>query len=50
MRKNKETNGVPNLKLNGPSLNGDHTGAEFDTDRQIVHWLKSLVGELQQQA
>uniref|UniRef100_A0A7C8YIM5 Uncharacterized protein n=1 Tax=Opuntia streptacantha TaxID=393608 RepID=A0A7C8YIM5_OPUST len=41
---------VPNLKLNGPSLNGDHPGTEFDTDSQIMHRLKSLVGELQQQA
>ena len=30
--------------------NGDHAGTEFHTNRQIVHGLEALVGELQQQA
>lgn len=38
---------VPNLQFNLFAIDGDHSGAEFDTDSEIVNGLKALVGELQ---
>lgn len=39
----------PNMKLNGPTINGDHTTTKFDSNSQVMNWLKPHVGELQQQ-
>ncbi|KAL4581562.1 hypothetical protein LXL04_006085 [Taraxacum kok-saghyz] len=46
----ENTYSIPNLKLNGSAINGDHTSTEFHSDSQVMNRLKPLVGELQQQA
>lgn len=40
---------VPNLEFNWPAVNGDHTSPKLDSNSEIMHWLKPLVSELQQQ-
>lgn len=40
---------VPNLKFNRLAVNGDHTSPKLDSNGEIMHWLKPLVCELQQQ-
>ena len=44
------TDRVPNLEFDGLVVDGDHAGAEFDADGEVVHGLEALVRELQQQA
>lgn len=41
---------VPDLELDLLLIDGDHASAELDADRQVVHGLEALVGELEQQA
>jgi hypothetical protein len=40
---------IPYLKLYLMMIDIDQSGTEFHTDCQVMHWLKSLVCELQQQ-
>ena len=41
---------VPDLQLYLLSVDGHHAGTELHTNSQVVHRLKPLVGELQEQA
>jgi len=34
------------LELEGLAVDGDHAGAEFDADVEVVHGLEALVREL----
>lgn len=43
------TGRVPNLQFDLFAVYGDHASPEFNTDRQVVHRLESLVRELQKQ-
>lgn len=44
------TDRVPNLEFDGLVVDGDHAGAKFNADSEIVHGLEALIRELQQQA
>ena len=46
----RRTHSVPDLQLDLLVVDGDHACAELDADREVVHLLEALVGELQQQA
>jgi len=50
MKGRSRTYRVPNLELEGLAVDGDHVGALFDADVDVVHGLEALVCELQQQA
>ena len=41
---------IPDLQLDLLVVDGDHPRPELHPDRQIVHRLEALVGELQEQA
>lgn len=41
---------IPNLELHGVAVDGDHAGTKLYADGEVMHWLKPLVCELQQQA
>jgi hypothetical protein len=41
---------IPNLELDLFSIDGYHPSTELDTNGQVVHWLETLVRELEQQA
>lgn len=49
-KRRRRTDGVPNLELDGATIDGDHASAEFHANGQIMNGLKPLVRELQQQA
>ncbi|GER29523.1 lipid-transfer protein, partial [Striga asiatica] len=40
---------VPNLKLNRPAVDGNHSSPKFNSDCEIMHRLEPLVGELKKQ-
>lgn len=46
----QSTHSVPNLQFDLLAIDGDHTSAKLDADRQIMNWLETFVGELQEQA
>ena len=43
------TNGLLECSTHLFSIDGDHTGSEFDSDRQVMHGLEALVGELEEE-
>lgn len=44
------TYGIPDLKLNLVVIHGDDTGTKFYTNCQVMLWLPSAFGKLQEQA
>ena len=44
------TNRIPNLQFDLLAVDVDHTRAELDANRQIMHRLEAFVGKLEQQA
>ena len=44
------SHGVPDLELDLLALDVDHARAELDADGEVVHGLKPLVSELEQEA
>lgn len=49
-RQAKKAYSVPYLELDLLAINIDHTSPKLHTNGEIMHWLKSLVCELEQQA
>jgi hypothetical protein len=45
-----EAHRVPDLELDLLPVNVDHARAKLHADREVVHRLEALVGELEQQA
>jgi len=41
---------VPDLELDLFPLDVDHSGAKLDSDGQVMNWLETFVGKLEQQA
>ena len=49
MEEKAGTHRVPDLQLDLFALDVDHPGAELNTNREIMNWLKPFISELKQQ-
>ena len=45
-RKESENYSIPDLKLNGFVVDGDHPSPKLNTDGEVMDWLEPLVREL----